>query len=124
MDQARRRGGLIFETRHRRKNGRSSGRGQSRLIDIGGALYYQGILATSASARGTKPDHGRAREKEVRSGNPSPVKNICSDLESSPLQSSKFTEAEVLEAFRESRSRIKSMALVHEKLYGERLFAH
>lgn len=127
MDEARRRGGLIFETRHRRKNGEVFPVEVSlRLIDIGGALYYQGILRDiSERKRNEARIMAALREKEVLLREiHHRVKNNMQVISSLlHLQSSKFTEAEVLDAFRESRSRIKSMALVHEKLYGTKDFS-
>ena len=122
LAEAEQTGSLIFETLHQRKDGSVFPVEVSlRLIDIGGGRYYQAIIRDiSERKRGEARILDALREKEVLLREiHHRVKNNMQVISSLlRLQSSRFSDAAVLEAFRESQSRIKSMALVHEKLYG------
>ncbi len=121
LEEAEKTGSLIFETLHRDKDGIAFPVEVSlRLIDIGGARYHQAIIRDIRERkRAEKRILDALREKEVLLREiHHRVKNNMQVISSLlRLQSARFTEAEVREAFLESQGRIKSMALVHEKLY-------
>ncbi len=121
MREAERQGGLVFETLHQRRDGTVFPVEVSlRILIIDGVRYHQAIIR-DVSERKKVEDRilDTLREKDVLLREiHHRVKNnmqVISSLLS--LQSERFPDAAVREAFRESRDRIKSMALVHEKLY-------
>jgi len=122
LDEAEKSGSLIFETLHQKKTGEVFPVEVSlRLLDIGGARYYQAIIRDiSERKRAEARTLAALREKEVLLREiHHRVKNNMQVISSLlRLQSSRFSDAAVREAFQESQGRIKSMALVHEKLYG------
>jgi PAS domain S-box-containing protein len=122
LREAEKTGSLMYETLHRRKNGEVFPVEISlRLLNIGGERYHQAIIRDISERKKTEKRVMEAlREKEVLLREiHHRVKNNMQVISSLlRLQSAKFAEAEVREAFRESQGRIKSMALVHEKLYG------
>ncbi len=121
LAEAEKTGSLIFETLHQRKNGEIFPVEISlRLIDIGGARYHQAIIRDISDRKRAEArimDALREKEvllKEIHHRVKNNMQVISSLLR---LQASKYPDPEVREAFRESQGRIKSMALVHEKLY-------
>lgn len=124
MREAEKTGGLVFETVHQRKDGTVFPVEVSlRILNIDGVRYHQAIIRDISER---KKAEGRIlealREKEVLLREiHHRVKNNMQVISSLlNLQSQRFAEAEVREAFRESQDRIRSMALVHEKLYQTR----
>ncbi len=128
MREAERTGGLVYETLHRRKDGTVFPVEVSlRILDIDGVRYHQAIIRDISERKKTEERVLETlREKEVLLREiHHRVKNnmqVISSLLS--LQSQRFEDAEVREAFRESQDRIRSMALVHEKLYQTRDLSH
>ncbi len=124
MREAERTGGLIFETLHQRKDGTVFPIEVSlRILNIDGVRYHQAIIRDTSERKKTEERIMDAlREKDVLLREiHHRVKNnmqVISSLLS--LQSQRFPDPAVLEAFRESQDRIRSMALVHEKLYQTR----
>ena len=124
MREAERTGGLVFETLHQRKDGTIFPVEVSlRILNIDGVRYHQAIIRdVSERKKAEERTLDALREKDVLLREiHHRVKNnmqIISSLLS--LQSQKFQGPEVVEAFRESQDRIRSMALVHEKLYQTR----
>ncbi len=124
MREAERTGGLVYETVHQRKGGAVFPVEVSlRILDIDGVRYHQAIIRDISERKKTEERIMETlREKEVLLREiHHRVKNnmqVISSLLS--LQSQRFTDAEVREAFHESQDRIRSMALVHEKLYQTR----
>ena len=124
MREAEKSGGLVFETVHQRKDGTVFPVEVSlRVLNIDGVRYHQAIIRdVSERKKAEERILDALREKDVLLREiHHRVKNnmqIISSLLS--LQSQKFRGAEVVDAFRESQDRIRSMALVHEKLYQTR----
>jgi PAS domain S-box-containing protein len=124
MQEAEQRSGLVFETLHQRKDGTIFPVEVSlRILDIDGERYHQAIIRDISERKKAEDRIMEAlREKDVLLREiHHRVKNnmqVISSLLS--LQSQRFLDAEVREAFRESQDRIRSMALVHEKLYQTR----
>ena len=124
MREAERTGGLVYETVHQRKDGSVFPVEVSlRILDIEGVRYYQAIIRDISERKKTQERMlVTLREKEVLLREiHHRVKNnmqVISSLLS--LQAQRFTDPEVREAFHESQDRIRSMALVHEKLYQTR----
>ncbi|MHB8055581.1 MAG: sensor histidine kinase [Candidatus Aminicenantales bacterium] len=122
LAEAEKTGSLIYETLHQRKNGEIFPVEVSlRLLDIGGARYHQAIIRDiSERKRAEARIMDALREKEVLLREiHHRVKNNMQVISSLlRLQAAKFPDPEVREAFQESQGRIRSMALVHEKLYG------
>ncbi|MBN1939608.1 MAG: PAS domain S-box protein, partial [Candidatus Aminicenantes bacterium] len=122
LREAEETGSLIFETVHRRKSGETFPVEVSlRVIDIGEARYHQAIIRDiSERKKAERRVMDALREKEVLLREiHHRVKNNMQVISSLlRLQSGKFADPDVREAFQESQERIKSMALVHEKLYG------
>ncbi len=124
MREAEKSGGLVFETLHQRKDGTIFPVEVSlRILNIDGVRYHQAIIRDiSERKKAEERTLDALREKDILLREiHHRVKNnmqIISSLLS--LQSQKFQGPEVVEAFRESQDRIRSMALVHEKLYQTR----
>ncbi|HEX2694490.1 MAG TPA: histidine kinase dimerization/phosphoacceptor domain -containing protein [Acidobacteriota bacterium] len=124
MREAEKTGGLVFETVHQRKDGTVFPIEVSmRILDIDGERYHQAIIRDISERKKAEERIMEAlREKDVLLREiHHRVKNnmqVISSLLS--LQSQRFPDAEVREAFRESQDRIRSMALIHEKLYQTR----
>ena len=124
MREAEDRGGLVYETLHRRKDGTVFPVEVSlRILNIDGARYHQAILRDITERRKSEArimDALREKDALLREIHHR-VKNnmqVISSLLS--LQAQRFREAGVRDAFRESQDRIRSMSLVHEKLYQTR----
>ena len=121
LAEAEKTGGLVYETVHQRKDGTLFPIEVSlRILDIEGVRFYQAIIRDISERKKAEEQILDAlREKDVLLREiHHRVKNnmqVISSLLS--LQSERFPDASVREAFRESQDRIKSMALVHEKLY-------
>lgn len=83
----------------------------------GRAIYFQGVviditkrkLAEEALARADK-----IRKKEINHRIKNNLQIVSSLLD---LQAEKFSDKKIIEAFKESESRIASMSLIHEELY-------
>jgi len=122
LQEAENTGSLIYETLHRKKSGDIFPVEVSlRIIDIGGARFHQAIIRDISERKKSEQRIIDAlREKEVLLREiHHRVKNNMQVISSLlRLQAAKFSDKEVREAFQESQERIKSMALVHEKLYG------
>ncbi|MCJ7643714.1 MAG: PAS domain S-box protein [Candidatus Aminicenantes bacterium] len=119
--EAERRGGLIFETLHQRKDGKTFPVEISmRIFEIEGKKYHQAIIRDITERKKAEEQNKEAlREKDVLLREiHHRVKNnmqIISSLLS--LQAQSLPDPEVKAIFRESQDRIRTMALVHEKLY-------
>lgn len=121
LREAEKRGGLIFETLHQRKDGTIFPVEVSlRVLEIEGEKRYQAIIR-DITERKKAEEQAKAslNEKEVLLREiHHRVKNnmqIISSLLS--LQSQSLSDPEIKTMFRESQDRIRIMALVHEKLY-------
>ncbi len=121
LQEAEKTGSLIFETLHCKKSGEIFPVEVSlRIIETGGNRFHQAIIrdiSERKKAEGRIMDALREKEvllREIHHRVKNNMQVISSLLR---LQSAKFSDPEVREAFRESQGRIRSMALVHEKLY-------
>jgi len=121
LAEAEKTGGLVYETVHQRKDGTIFPIEVSlRILDIDGVRFYQAIIRDISERKKAEEQILDAlREKDVLLREiHHRVKNNMQVISSLlNLQSQRFPDAGVREAFRESQDRIKSMALVHEKLY-------
>jgi len=122
--EAEKKGGLVYETLHQRKDGTIFPVEVSlRVIEIEGEKRYQAIIR-DITERKKAEEQAKAslNEKEVLLREiHHRVKNnmqIISSLLS--LQSQSLQDPEIKSMFRESQGRIRTMALVHEKLYQTR----
>jgi PAS domain S-box-containing protein len=124
MHEAERMSGLVFETLHQRKDGTIFPVEVSlRILDIDGVRYHQAIIREISERKKAENRIMEAlREKDVLLREiHHRVKNNMQVISSLlNLQAQRFPDAAVREAFRESQDRIRSMALVHEKLYQTR----
>jgi PAS domain S-box-containing protein len=117
-----------FEWKHRRLDGTEIDTEISLArTDIGGRPLLQAIVRDVTERKKAELRIKEAlREKDVLLREiHHRVKNnmqVISSLLS--LQAQKFRDKDVTEAFRESQGRIRSMALVHEKLYQTRDLSH
>jgi len=86
--------------------------------DAGGhAIYFQGVVIDITERKVAEEALARAeqlRKKEINHRIKNNLQIVSSLLD---LQAEQFSDRKVLEAFRESESRIVSMSLIHEELY-------
>ena len=121
MREVEQKKGLVFETLHQRKDGKAFPVEISlRIFEIEGKRYHQAIIRDITERKKAEEQNTEAlREKEVLLREiHHRVKNnmqIVSSLLN--LQSQSLSDPEVKAMFRESQDRIRTMALVHEKLY-------
>jgi PAS domain S-box-containing protein len=119
--EAERKGGLVFETLHQRRDGTIFPVEISlRVFEIEGEKHNQAIIRDITERKKAEEQAKAAlSEKEVLLREiHHRVKNnmqIISSLLS--LQSQSLQDPEIKSMFRESQDRIRTMALVHEKLY-------
>lgn len=119
--EAERKEGLIFETLHQRRDGTIFPVEVSlRIFEIEGERFHQAIIRDITERKKAEEQNKEAlREKEVLLREiHHRVKNnmqIISSLLN--LQSQSLRDPEIKAMFRESQDRIRTMALVHEKLY-------
>lgn len=119
--EAERRGGLVFETLHQRRDGTIFPVEVSlRVFEIEGEKHFQAIIRDITERKKAEEQAKAAlNEKEVLLREiHHRVKNnmqIISSLLS--LQAQSLPDPEIKSMFRESQDRIRTMALVHEKLY-------